>query len=92
MLNELKNTQTNSEILLSKKKNPIAVYCTSTVLHWLMQNTLRETQAKFDGFCIVSGSYGGLIRLWEFTPSTGGYSLRKTGEAARRFVDDLYQE
>jgi len=45
-----------------------------------------------DGNCIVSGSEDGTINLWESTEPAGGYELRRTGETARKIVDELYEK
>jgi len=43
-----------------------------------------------DGKAIAAGINPGIV-LWESNAPTGGYEPRKNGEAARKLVDELYQ-
>jgi len=45
-----------------------------------------------DGKAIASSSGDGTIKIWESTTPAGGYETRKTGEAARKLVDELYEK
>ena len=45
-----------------------------------------------DGITIAAGTYDSSIKLWESTKPAGGYELRRNAEAARKVVDDLYEE
>jgi WD40 repeat protein/predicted Ser/Thr protein kinase len=45
-----------------------------------------------DGKTIAGGDRAGEVVLYESTAPTGGYELRKTGRAATKFVDEMYQK
>ena len=45
-----------------------------------------------DGKTIAIGTSNGNITLWESAPPAGGYGPRRTAEAARKLVDELYEE
>jgi len=45
-----------------------------------------------DGETIAAGTAGDNIRLWESTTPAGGYAPRRNAEAARKVVDELYEE
>ena len=45
-----------------------------------------------DGKTIAAGIYDNSIKLWESTTPAGGYEPRKTAEATRKVVDELYEK
>jgi len=45
-----------------------------------------------DGKAIATGTSGSFAVLWDSTAPAGGYEPRKTAEAARKIVDELYEK
>jgi len=45
-----------------------------------------------DGKTIAAGGYESSIKLWESTKPAGGYEPRRTANAARGIVDELYEK
>jgi len=57
-----------------------------------LESDISSVAFSPDGKTIAAGSFDDRIRLWESTTPSGGYEARRTGAAAKKLVDELYEE